>query len=236
MLSFYHKVSHYSACSAVITMIKRNYERGYPADEWVWFIAFETSRGFSSAAAALCIWQSWISQQADVRQRYNERLAQCVTWYFRMACFFSRRGPGLNRALWPGQGDTFLSRGGQHSLSIFLIVSNTTCFCQHTQGFGNITKKCVWQKIPTERVWIAVTHIGSTNINTQFIKCLAQRLFQTFYSRNALVSFRKHMHLLVKHVDHHSILQLWSNQELKMIPYVHSATVSVQKGSTINHI
>lgn len=39
---------------------------------------------------------------------------------------------------------------GQHSLSIPLIVSNTMCFCHHTQGFGNLTKKCVRQKIPIE--------------------------------------------------------------------------------------
>lgn len=95
---------------------------------------------------------------------------------------------------------------GQHSLSIFLIVSNTTCFCHHTQGFGNATKKCVWQKIPTEWVWIAATHICSTNIDTQFIKCLTQRLFQMFYRRNtwgpSCIHQKTHAYnyLLVRHM------------------------------------
>lgn len=122
-------------------MIKCNYhELSCSADEWVWFIAFEMNRGLSSTAPALCVWQSWISQQTDVRQWYNEWLTQSVTWYFRMACFFS---PGARAELsivtW-ARGRIPIQRG-QHSLSISLIVFNTTCFCHHTQGFGNFTKK-----------------------------------------------------------------------------------------------
>ncbi len=37
---------------------------------------------------------------------------------------------------------------GQHSLSISLIVSNTMCFCHHTQGFGNFTKNVFDRKFP----------------------------------------------------------------------------------------
>lgn len=46
----------------------------------------------------LCIWQSWISQQTDAWQWYNEWLTQSVTWYFRMACFF-RPGPAAELSI-----------------------------------------------------------------------------------------------------------------------------------------
>lgn len=81
-------------------------------------------------------------------QRYNERLEQSVTWYVFMEwrAFFCR-GPRLNWALWPGQGDTFLSRQ-KGTVSLAVIVFSTRCLCHRAQSFGNVTKKCIDRKFP----------------------------------------------------------------------------------------
>lgn len=128
----------------VITVIKCNYhELTHSADDykWVWFIAFATQ------GPRVCLWPSWISQR-DVWQRYNERLEQSVTWYVFMEwrAFFCR-GPRLNWALWPGQGDTFLSRQ-KGTVSLAVIVFSTRCLCHRAQSFGNVTKKCIDRKFP----------------------------------------------------------------------------------------
>lgn len=200
MLSFYHKVSHYRTCSAVITMIKHNYEQSYSADEYVWFTAFDMNRGFSSAATTLCICQSWISQQRDVQQWYNERLTQCVTWYFRMACFFLAGGPGWIELCDLGKGTHSYPEGTAfplhfpHCVQHYVLLSSYTGLWQHH-------KKCVWQKIPTEGVWITATHICSTNMDTQFIKCLTHRgYFRCFIGElleDPLVSIKKHMYIII---------------------------------------
>lgn len=155
---FYLEMSHCKAPSAIIIMITCNY-RGlsHSADdnEWVLFIAFKRNIGASSTS--LFFWPPWMSQQTDMWQWYNEWLTQSVTWYLRMACFFSR-GPVWIEHCDLGEGTHSYPEGPPfplrlpHCLQHYVLLSPCT-------GLWQLYKNVFDRKFPCNPpIGVAATH------------------------------------------------------------------------------
>lgn len=157
-------------------MIKCNYS----ADEWVRFTAFETNRGVSSTIPGLSVWQSWISQQTDVWQWYKEWFTQSVTWYFRMVCYIAG-GLGWIELCDLGKGTHSSPEGTTFPLHFPHCLQHYVLLSPYT-GLWQLHKKMrLTENSNRIRLSLNSCHTSSTNMKTQFIKCLTHRsYFQNF--------------------------------------------------------